>query len=152
MYPEQVHILDFYHAMEHLGSFATAYFREGNEAKAWIEQQKERLLADELPKVIKAVWDLPPTRKIATEQARVALVNYYQKNQKRMRYGTFREQGLLIGSGPIEAAHRHVLQQRLKLSGQRWTTKGFQAVANLRATEKSQQWHKVIDLTQKIAA
>ena len=157
MYPEQVHILDFYHAMEHLGSFATAYFEDGPEAKAWIEQQRERLLADELSQVIEAIWDLPPTRKVAAEQARVGLVNYYQKNQKRMRYATFREQGLLIGSGPIErgrpaAAHRHVLQQRLKLSGQRWTTKGFQAVANLRATEKSQQWHKVIDLTQKIAA
>ena len=91
MYPEQVHILDFYHAMEHLGSFATIYFKESTEAKAWIEQQKERLLSDELCQVIEAIWDLPPIRKLATEQARVALVNYYQKNQKRMMYGSFQE-------------------------------------------------------------
>jgi hypothetical protein len=27
--------------------------------------------------------------------------------------------GLLIGSGPIESAHRNVIQQRMKLAGQR---------------------------------
>ncbi|WKN40713.1 hypothetical protein [Tunicatimonas pelagia] len=153
MYPGQRQILDFYHAMEHLGHFATDYFKKPPQAKAWIEQQKTCLLSDQVEQVIKVIEGLPPSRTIPTEQARVALIKYYQKNQKRMMYGTFQEEGLLIGSGPIEAAHRHVLQQRLKLSGQRWTVTGFQAVANLRATEKSQRWQKVIDLVQqKIAA
>jgi hypothetical protein len=30
-----------------------------------------------------------------------------------MYYGSYRRQGFLIGSGPIEAAHRNVIQQRL---------------------------------------
>jgi hypothetical protein len=38
-----------------------------------------------------------------------------------MDYRRYRHNGWLIGSGPIEAAHRTVVQQRLKLSGQRWT-------------------------------
>lgn len=152
MYPEQQQILDFYHAMEHLGSFAMDYFKEKPIAKAWIEQQKARLLTDEVGQVIEAIWNLPATRRVTTEEARVALVKYYQKNQKRMKYGSFRQEGLLIGSGPIEAAHRHVLQQRLKLSGQRWSTTGFQAVATLRAAEKSQQWQEVINLVQHNAA
>jgi len=35
------------------------------------------------------------------------------------------EQGLLIDSGAMEAAHKNVLQRRLKLSGQRWTMDGL---------------------------
>ena len=71
------------------------------------------------------------------------------KNQGRMQYKTYREKGLMIGSGPIEAAHRSVLQKRLKLSGQRWTRKGLQAIANLRTLEKSNQWEHMVELVQK---
>jgi hypothetical protein len=66
--------------------------------------------------------------------AKNALLTYYQNNQHRMKYGTFKEKGYLIGSSPIEAAHRNVIQQRLKLSGQRWTIQGAQQVANLRVS------------------
>ena len=58
---------------------------------------------------------------------------------------------MLIGSGAMEAAHRNVIQQRMKLSGQRWTKQGAQKMANLRVTFKSNQWNKVVEST-KIAA
>ena len=68
-----------------------------------------------------------------------------------MQYKTFKENNFLIGSGPIEAAHRNVIQQRMKLSGQRWTMKGAQQMANLRVVHKSKQWDKLTDLI-KLAA
>lgn len=49
-----------------------------------------------------------------------------------MIYKTFKEKGYVIGSGPIEVAHRSVIQQRMKLSGQKWSIKGANAIANLR--------------------
>ena len=67
-----------------------------------------------------------------------------------MYYQSFQEKGYFIGSGAIEAAHRHVLQQRLKLSGQRWTKDGFQSVANLRACYKSKQDHKIKKWVTKV--
>lgn len=54
-----------------------------------------------------------------------------------MKYKTFIDKNLRIGSGAIESAHRDILQQRLKLSGQRWTKKGIQEIANLRIPYKS---------------
>lgn len=69
-----------------------------------------------------------------------------QSNKKRITYGKFISQGLLIGSGPIEAAHRDVIQKRLKQSGQRWTAKGAQQVINLRVYKKSNKWDKVVSL------
>jgi hypothetical protein len=53
-----------------------------------------------------------------------------------MKYKTGIDKNLRIGSGAIEAAHRDFLQQRLKLSGQRWTKKGIQEIANLRTLYK----------------
>ena len=46
----------------------------------------------------------------------------------------------MIGSGPIEAAHRSVIQQRMKLSGQKWSIEGAQAMANLRCYKHSRAW------------
>jgi len=68
-----------------------------------------------------------------------------------MQYHKFKEQGLQIGSGAIEAAHRNVLQQRLKLSGQRWTMKGLQQMAQLRTVYKSGNQHRIIDMVKMAA-
>jgi len=73
-------------------------------------------------------------------------LNYLNTNKKRINYGLFKEKGYLIGSGAIEAAHRDVIQKRLKLSGQRWTMAGAQQVANLRVADKSNRWNMVHEL------
>jgi hypothetical protein len=65
------------------------------------------------------------------------IITYYQNNQTRMLYGTYKAKGLMIGSGPIESAHRNIIQKRLKLSGQRWGKSGVQQIANLRVAHKS---------------
>jgi hypothetical protein len=81
------------------------------------------------------------------------LIQYYKSNSKRMKYKTFKENGWLIGSGAIEAANRHVVQQRMKLSGQRWTIPGAQQLLNLRMAHKSNKWQEVHNaINYKIAA
>ena len=86
--------------------------------------------------VIDGLKKLPDKNKKISE-LKISLINYYQTNLKRMKYKTFIDKNLRIGSGAIEAAHRDILQQRLKLSGQRWTKKGIQKIANLRILYKS---------------
>ena len=62
------------------------------------------------------------------------LVGYYRTNDKRMRYSEFREQqGLPIGSGIVESAHKHVLQVRMKQAGQRWSILRARRMVQLRA-------------------
>ncbi len=68
-----------------------------------------------------------------------------------MMYKSFRDKGLLIGSGPIEATHRSVLQQRFKLSGQLWAIKGAQVIANLRCYAASGSWN-IIQRLFRLAA
>ena len=68
-----------------------------------------------------------------------------------MQYHIFKQKGLQIGSGAIESAHKDVLQQRLKLSGQRWTKQGLQQMAQLRVVYKSDKWNRISNLCQNVA-
>lgn len=149
-YPESVQILDFYHAKEHLCQWAELVFKDKTEKKNWVNAQCLWMLNDKIESVIKNIRDIKVSAP-KKRSAQKALIEYYTTNLHRMKYRTFRSQGLLIGSGPIEAAHKNVIQQRLKLCGQRWTKQGAQQIANLRATNKSNQWHKVVELIKKAA-
>jgi len=138
-YPNSIEILDYFHAKEHLCQFANLFFKDEGEKKKWVDAQCLWLLNDGVEKVLdslSSLW-LPDKQK---SKCRDDLVAYYISNQSRMKYKTYRDNGWLIGSGAMEAAHRHVIQQRMKLSGQRWTLAGAQQIANLRALNKSNQW------------
>lgn len=151
-YPDSPQILDFFHAKEHLCQFAEQYFKDESERTKWIDRQSLRLLNDKVENVITDLDALFPKDK-KTKDMLAALIQYYLSNTKRMQYKTFKENGWLIGSGAIEAAIRHVVQKRLKLSGQRWTIPGAQQVLNLRMAHKSVQWEKVQTcINMKIAA
>ncbi|GHT46832.1 hypothetical protein AGMMS49965_24630 [Bacteroidia bacterium] len=117
-YLRNTQILDYFHAKEHLCEFAECCFADMQEKRKWVSQQEDILLKDGVKVVINNILQLPVTTD-AQQKKQNALVKYYQTNLKRMRYGTFRKRGLLIGSGPIESANRTVIQHRLKLSGQR---------------------------------
>ena len=77
------------------------------------------MMNDKVDQVISNIKEPEKTKVSKTETKRKSLIGYFQCNRQRMLYKTFLERGFLIGSGAIESAHRHVLQQRLKLSGQR---------------------------------
>lgn len=147
-YPYATDILDFYHASEYLHDFSKVIFSKKTEAveKAqWVDKQTFRLLNNKVENIISEIeqMDLRGKTKIAAQQK---IIKYYTNNKNRMLYKTYRERGLLIGSGPIESAHRFVLQKRMKQSGQKWTKKGGQAIANLRVFHLNNQWDKVIEL------
>ena len=144
-YPNATQILDYYHAAQHLGEFASLVFSEEEAKQCWLEAQKNYLWEDRVDTVLEEIAAQECRTKQQKEKQR-SLVNYYQNNRHRMRYKTFTEQKLLVGSGAIEAAHRTVIQKRLKCSGQRWTIEGAQKVLNLRVANMSGYWGKVIKL------
>jgi hypothetical protein len=62
-----------------------------------------------------------------------------------MEYGQFRAAGLMIGSGPVQAACKVVVGQRLKRAGMRWRAAGADAVLAARAAVLSGQSHLVAE-------
>lgn len=144
-FPESTQILDFYHAKEHLCEFAKDYFSDEKIRTQWIDSQSKTLLEDTPEKVIASIINLEPQEK--TIKKREQLINYYTKHLDRMRYKTFKNRGLQIGSGAIEAAHK-VYQQRFKLSGQHWSKKGLQKTIQLKSANQSNCWNKVIEIAK----
>src|SRR6266852_1284792 len=57
---------------------------------------------------------------------------YFRINAERMRYATYRDQGLPVGSGAEDPAAKHLVQQRMKRAGMRWSELGARAILHLR--------------------
>ena len=142
-YGDSVQILDFFHAIEKLNEYASLAYKDEQERRLWLEEIKERLKQDRVVDIICELKEISP-RKSKEEKALQAVIRYYENNIERMKYGTFITKGYLIGSGSIESAHRNVIQQRMKLSGQRWSIQGAQRIVNLRAYKKSNRWADVV--------
>lgn len=63
--------------------------------------------------------------------------NYIEKNQKRLKYEEALSKGLPIATGVIEGACRHLVKDRMDLTGARWRLKSADAVLKLRALKTS---------------
>lgn len=141
-YPDAVQILDYFHAVEYLTGFADSYIKDPSEKSTWVESMEQLLNKDEVRSVIEILNTIEGSNEKKTSKAKEklkSLLSYYNSHKDRMLYGTYKAKGYLVGSGPIESAHRNVVQKRLKLSGQRWTQEGAQNIACLRACAKSKR-------------
>ena len=135
IFPDRVEILDWYHADEHISAVARGLYGEGTEkAAAWRATQLDRLATDRVDDVIDGLRFLSGHQRRATTRRAVDdLARYLTTNRERMRYQTFRAAGYAIGSGAVESAVSHVVQQRMKRVGMRWRAAGADAMLALRS-------------------
>lgn len=142
-YPDAVHILDFFHVCEKLAKVAV-----WADTADWFEQMKTHLLAGRQLKVRQSVLQM---KQLPAEQ-KDDLLTYLENNEYRMKYDEYRSKGLMIGSGPIESAHRTLLQVRMKRSGQRWSDEGCDKMIKLRVALRSQKFDLITNIFRKSAA
>jgi hypothetical protein len=136
---QQVHeLLDFYHAVQHLGQVAA--LRKDWSAKArahWRTHQRRLLLQGQVEQVIGAVRDLCRGR---NSKAIRTHLDYFIKNQRRMAYAKLMAMQLPIGSGAIESAVRRVINLRLKGASLFWCRASAEAILLLRSYYKAGRW------------
>jgi hypothetical protein len=138
-FPMKTQILDFYHLSEHLWALANAWFGEQSEqARLWMDEQKSRLMANDVQGVITQVMQWSP-RKEADREIRRNLLAYLETHRSRTAYGTFSDQGWHIGSGVIEAGCKCVVKARMGGAGMRWSAPGAEAMLHLCATWRSSE-------------
>jgi hypothetical protein len=139
-YPEAIHVVDFFHVCEHLSKLSELLFEDSTEAQAWYKKYRRILKEDPkgASKLIRAArYRRSTTRK---NPAIDAEIRYLQYNRARMKYFEFRQKGLPIGSGVVEAACKNLIGARMKKSGMRWTIDGGQTVLTLRSLILSNRW------------
>jgi hypothetical protein len=135
-FPEATQIVDLYHAREHLHSLTRSLeFMLLDRKDEWLAARLEDLDYGYIDGIEAAVrrYPLEGIKKNEAERE----LGYFLSNAPRMRYHWFRQCGLFVGSGVVEASCKTVIGQRLKQSGMHWTLGGADAITTLRCTEAS---------------
>jgi hypothetical protein len=143
-FPRAQCILDFYHASEHAANLARALHPTEEEqfqeqTHAWLHQLKHEGGAALLATLEQLSLD---DASAATREVHRQETQDLRNNLHRTDYPTYLANGWQIGSGPVEAACKTVVGQRLKGSGMRWGDDGADALCRLRALYLSEpdQW------------
>jgi len=136
-FSDAVQIVDFYHACEHLYALCRALQPDEVRAKALFKKWRRRLKNNGLSRILEETAERLPSLDAEARKAAEAQIPYFQTNAERMKYRTFRRKGYFIGSGAIEGACRHIVAQRAKLSGMRWSCGGAENVLAFRCLIKS---------------
>lgn len=132
-FPGAIQIVDLYHAKQHLSDVAKAIYGAGSElAKQWAKQRHDELDEGRL----NSVMDELRVHADANDEASKCL-EYLTRNETRMRYPSFRAQGLCVSSGVLEAGCKVAIGTRLKRAGMHWTVAGANAIIALRCCKLS---------------
>jgi len=94
---------------------------------------------DQVVKVIAQLEELKPRLAEAAAKAAGQAIEYYQNNQKRMKYKQGRKGKEPVGSGAIESTCPQ-LQCRMKRCGQFWSTRGDEALLCLEMFWRNERW------------
>ena len=141
--PDAVRILDFAHAVEHLGVVAQAVFGPGTAAASeWLGMQAHTLRHGDPDDVIACLTALERDARLHVETvAVVARCHAYLAGRRnQIAYADCAAAGYPIGSGMVESANKLLVEARLKGSGMHWTRGNVNALLALRCLERNGRW------------
>jgi hypothetical protein len=129
-------VVDFVHVLEYLWKAAWCFFDEGDpDAERWVRDLARAVLKGHAAGVAAAL-----RRAAARERldriARATIDEYagYLVNKRPyLDYPTALQRGWPIATGVIEGACRHLIKDRMDITGARWGLDGAEAVLKMRA-------------------
>jgi hypothetical protein len=136
-------ILDLFHVLERLWQAAHCFHPEkSDEAKAFVADRLLRLLRGEVGYVIGGLKQMATKQQLRGAKWRQlsAVIGYLERNRRFMQYDEYLAAGYPIGSGVAEGACRHLVKDRMELTGMRWRIPGAQAMLDLRAVFINGDW------------
>lgn len=135
------YLIDFYHLCEYLSPAAKVC--APNDESGWLEEQKKQLKESQAFKVLLALQPYLEPNDVGDEEAVVRACYRYIKNRlHQLDYKAAIEDGLPIGSGEIESAHRYVIQARIKIQGAWWLEDTAGKILALRINRINGEWNE----------
>jgi len=137
---EVIIALDVIHMVEYLWKAAHVFHRAGTkDAEQWVSERLLRVLEGRASTVA-AGMRRSATRRNLTGKKRKAVdkcAGYLLKHKQFLRYDLFLARGFPIGTGVIEGACRHLVRDRMDITGARWRLERAEAILKLRALRSS---------------
>jgi hypothetical protein len=135
-FPGAVQIVDLYHARQHLWDVAALLHPHDTAAKKlWMVPMKDLLDGGKIEPLVERLREIAVEHAVTQPSLAEEIdkqAEYFETNADRMRYPDFRQKGLFVGSGVIEAGCKAIVGVRLKQSGMHWTVRGANAIIALR--------------------
>jgi hypothetical protein len=138
-------VLDIIHVDEHIWKAGTAIYGETDPKRAeWVEAQMLDILSSRADKVIQQLEDKARTVRKSSQAGKVfrQVANYLRRNQPYMDYADYLRRGWPIGTGVVEGVCRHLVKDRMELSGMRWALSGAGSLLALRAVNENGDWEE----------
>lgn len=141
LYPHATHIVDIFHAREHLTDLANHLAFITPDPGQWLADRNGELDAGNIEAIITAATAYPLCGVKADDLEKK--LGYFRRNAHRMRYQHFRDLGMFIGSGAIEGGIKAIVVQRTKQSGMHWTVDGAADIIALRCQRAGGRWNEL---------
>jgi hypothetical protein len=137
---EMVVVLDIIHVIEYLWKAARVFHEETSaEAEKWVSTRLLQVLRGNSSHVAAGMRRSATLRKIPTAKRKPIDVcaGYMLRNSPYLNYDEYLKNGFPIATGVIEGACRHVIKDRMDVTGARWSLTGSEAVLRLRSLRAS---------------
>lgn len=133
-------VVDFIHVLEYLWKAAYVFNKEGSaEAEAWVHARLALILQGKATHVAAGIKQSATKRKLTRARRKNAdkCAKYLLGNAESLRYHEYLRDGLPIATGVIEGACRHLIADRMDITGARWSLAGAEAILRLRSIRSS---------------
>jgi hypothetical protein len=136
-FPAATQIVDLFHAREHLHDLAGLLAFITPDPPDWLNARLTELDNGQIEALAAAARHYHRDLTAPIPEQIDKAVAYFETNAHRMRYAHYRQMGMFIGSGVVEAGCKNIIGQRLKQSGMHWSTRGATGITTLRCQQAS---------------
>ncbi|HEV3445045.1 MAG TPA: UPF0236 family protein [Gemmataceae bacterium] len=149
LFPKAIFTLDVQHVVERLWKAGRHFHPEGSdELQDWVDDLKALVYVGKIKTLIKHLQEWlaetphhgPGTK--SRRQALMSLLGYLKPRIRMMRYGQWLKQDLVIATGQVEGAVRHLVGERFDCAGMRWVQGKAEALLHLRCIELNRDWQE----------
>ena len=133
-------VVDFIHVLEYLWKAAWCFFEPGDsKAEAWVKERAFIILQGNASGVAAGIRRSATLQGLEADKRQAVddCCNYLLKKKSMLRYDSYLAQGTPIATGVIEGACRHLVKDRMDITGARWSVKGAEAILRLRSLRSS---------------
>jgi hypothetical protein len=133
-------IVDVIHVIEYLWDAGRAFHTEASsELENWVRVRLLEILRGKAGYVAGGMRRSATKRSLLSAQRKPVdtCANYLLTHAPYLKYNHYLSQGYPIATGVIEGACRHLVKDRMEVTGARWSLTGAEAVLRLRALRSS---------------
>lgn len=134
-------VIDVIHVLEYLWKASHDFYIEGSkEGEEWVNKHLLMVLNGDASRVAAAIKRSATCRKIEKRTGIDTCAKYLCKYSSYLNYSEYLKNGWPIATGIIEGACRHLVKDRMDITGARWSLSGAEAILQLRSIHSSGDW------------